>query len=66
MEADPEVPSFAWDSSGRNLGFQVGPSKGTKSWERAIAKYKSRLDEWEWRRLAHIFGNVQYLRAARA
>ena len=39
---------ICWSSTGKYLGFYVGPGKGHKSWEKPMQKYKERLGDWQW------------------
>eukprot|EP00974_Lingulodinium_polyedra_P022731 2195833-Lingulodinium_polyedra.AAC.1 len=42
------MPQVAWISTGKYLGFYVGPGKGDKSWGKPAAKFRARLEDWNW------------------
>jgi len=48
--AAEEMPEFAvqWASHGRYLGYQIGPGRGERTWDKPKAKYEQRLREWDW------------------
>ena len=45
--ADPTEAQVTWASTGRYLGYYIGPGKADKSWEKPLAKYESRLHAWK-------------------
>ena len=46
--AAPDEEHITWATSGKYLGYYVGPGKSTQSWDKPLAKYKSRLRDWQW------------------
>lgn len=45
------MPHISWSTSGRYLGYHIGPGKDNKSWEKPAAKFRERLQEWPWSEL---------------
>eukprot|EP00959_Pyramimonas_sp_CCMP1952_P237356 4960706-Pyramimonas_sp.AAC.1 len=45
---DPFAIQITGATTGKYLGFYIGPGNGDKSWEKPLAKYTERLREWRW------------------
>lgn len=46
--SSPSEPQITWVLTGKYLGFWIGPGKGRQSWEKPLAKFHSRLRDWQW------------------
>ena len=45
---DPWDVAAKWAGHGKYLGFMIGPSRAEHSWDKPLAKYRCRVNEWKW------------------
>ena len=59
-DGDPSSVQISWDTTGKYLGFYIGPGKGTKSWSKPADKYLERLQQWQWSELGLHLAMMTY------
>ncbi len=42
------LPKYTWATSGKLLGFMIGPGSTQESWLAPTTKFSQRLTEWPW------------------
>ena len=48
LPCNSELPEYTWATSGKYLGFMIGPGSPQESWLAPTTKFNQRLTEWPW------------------
>eukprot|EP00959_Pyramimonas_sp_CCMP1952_P468264 9492941-Pyramimonas_sp.AAC.1 len=59
-EGNPSSVQISWGTTGKYLGFYIGPGKGAKSWSKPSDKYMERLQQWQWSELGLHLAMMTY------
>ncbi|CAK0838271.1 unnamed protein product [Prorocentrum cordatum] len=58
--SDQAAIQIKWGTTGKYLGYYVGPGKQYNSWDKPLDKYTSRLGDWRWSELGLNMALVAY------
>ncbi len=48
LQCKSELPKYTWATSGKYLGFVIGPGSPQESWLAPTTKFTQRLTVWPW------------------